>query len=170
MKIYKLTIIALSALFIFGCGAGTTTVQQSGSPTETLKTYIEATKKKDIETMKRSLSKSTLALVEKAAKDQNTTVDDLLKKDDGTAPAELPETREEKIEGETATVEVKNTVTGDFDRIPFVREDGMWKIALDKFMEDAMQRMSEEMKNMPPESSPMGGTTPANTNTNANIK
>ena len=53
------------------------------------------------------------------------------------------------IEGETATVEVKNNVSGEFQKIPFVKEDGVWKVALDKFLDDVMKKMKEEMNKMP---------------------
>ncbi|MBA4185152.1 MAG: hypothetical protein H0X49_14270, partial [Acidobacteria bacterium] len=45
----------------------------------------------------------------------------------------------------TATVEVKDNSTGNLEKIPFVKEDGVWKVALDKFMEDLMNKMREEM-------------------------
>ncbi len=119
------------------------------SPTETMKALNDASKTKDVETIKKLVSKGTLDLLNKAAKDQNTTVDELLKKDDGSPFQELPETRNEKITGDAATIEVKNNATNDWETLPFVKEDGIWKIALDKFMENVMKRTNEEM-NKPP--------------------
>jgi len=138
--------IALCALFVFGCNGA---VQQTQSPTETLKTFLEASKKKDVEVVKKTLSKGTMSLIEESAKARGTTIDELLKKDSGVPLNELPEIRGETIEGETASVEVKNMVTGDFDRIPFVKEEGNWKIALDKFMQELMKKSREQM-NVPP--------------------
>lgn len=145
MKICKTIVVALCAFFIFGCAAK----PPAPSPTDTLKTFIEASKNKDAETVKKTLSKGTIGMIEETAKAQNTTVDDLLKKDNGMTVKELPEMRNEKIEGDTATLEVKNVVTGDFDSIPFVKEDGGWKIALDKFMQQLMKKSREQMT-MPP--------------------
>ena len=142
MKIYKLFALALCAFVLAACNAAST-----GSPTETLKKFVDASQKKDVAAMKQTLSKGTMELIEKSAQQQKTTVDELLKKDSPTQMTETPEIRNEKIEGDTATVEVKNTVTGNFDTLPFVKEDGQWKLALDKFMQDVMKRMSEEMKN-----------------------
>lgn len=147
MKIYKTIAIALYALFVFGCGA----MQQTASPTESLRAFIEASQKKDVEVIKKSLSKGSLDLIEKSAKVENTSVDEFLKKDNGMPAREMPETRNEKVEGDTASVEVKNLVTGGFDAIPFVKEDGNWKIALDKYVEDVKKKMAEEMKMSPAE-------------------
>ncbi len=110
MKIYQTIITALCALFIFGCSQ----VQQqpqTKSPIEILKTLNEASKTKDVEAVKKSISKGTLNLIEQSAKAQNLTVDEVLVKDNETIFIELPEMRNEKIEGDTATIELKNTTT-----------------------------------------------------------
>jgi hypothetical protein len=149
MKVYKLTIITLLAIIFTACQ----TAKQTLSPTETMKALNEASKTKDVETIKKLVSKGTLDLLNKAAKDQNTTIDELLKKDDGSPFQELPETRNENITGDAATIEVKNNATNDWETMPFVKEEGVWKIALDKFMDDVMKRMNEEM-NKPPAAAP----------------
>lgn len=162
MKIYKLTIMALCALTLAACSS----MQQTKSPTQTLKDFVEASKKKDVAAMKSMLSKGSLELLEKTAKMQNTNVDELLKKDDDSSLKQVPETREEKIEGDKATVEAKNPVTGEYDKIPFVKEEGSWKIALDTLMNDMLQKMTEQMKN-PPTTLPETNASPsADTNTN----
>lgn len=155
MQIYKTIIFALLALTLAACGAA----QKEKSPTETLKTFIEASKNKDVETIKKSLSKKSLELLEQTAKEQNTTADELLKKNNAAPLKEMPETRNEKIEGDTATVEVKDKTSGNYETIPFVKEDGDWKIALDVFMQNVMKKMNEEMNVQNSNSSP-GATQP----------
>src|SRR5688500_828273 len=79
------------------------------SPTDAFKTYIMATVNKDIEGLKKSLSKSSLEFIEKSAKEQNKTVDELLM--GGAVENEsktVREIRNEKITGNTATVEYKH--------------------------------------------------------------
>lgn len=149
MKIYKTFIVALFALFIVGCSSGGALLQQTKSPTETLKALNEAAKKKDVEGIKRELSKGTLELLEQSAQRQKRTVDELLLEDQGAPFEELPEMRNEQIEGDTATVEVKNRLTDTYEKVPFVKENGEWKLALDKFMEDMMKRATEEMNKIP---------------------
>jgi hypothetical protein len=86
-------------------------------------------------------------MIENGAQAQNLSLDELLMKDEG-APIDLsPELRNERIEGDEATVEVKNSVTGEWESLPFVKEDGLWKLSLDRFMKELMRRISEENKN-----------------------
>lgn len=126
--------------------AGCSTSPQTKTPTEVLKIFIEASKNKNVAVIKNSLSKGSLDLVAEAAKNQNISVEELLQKESGAPIKEMPETRSEKIEGDAATVEVKNKTTGEYEAIPFVKENGEWKIALDKFMQDVMQKANDGMK------------------------
>lgn len=147
MKIYQTIILALCALFVVNCSS---MQPQTKSPAEVLKTLNEASKTKDVEAVKQSISKGTLGLIEESAKAQNLTVDEMLKKDNGSPFKELPEMRNEKIEGDTATLELKNTTTNDWETVPFVKEDGNWKLALDKYLDDMKKKMAESMKAQPP--------------------
>jgi hypothetical protein len=119
----------------------------SGStPTATFKAFYEASKKKDVAGMKKSLSKGTLDMFDKLAKEQNKTTDEMLKEVDKDDKSEkMPETRNEKITGDNATLEVKNDKTNKWDTLPFVKENGEWKIALDKFLEDMMKSLGDKM-------------------------
>lgn len=141
MKIYQKAFIVFCLLFAASCDGATAT--QPGGPTEILNNFVEAAKTKDIEAMKRALSKGTMERIEKSAQKDNTTVDELLKTEDGTLVRQLPETRSEKIDGETATLEVKNVDTGEFDVIPFIKEDGVWRLALDQVVKEDEEDASE---------------------------
>ncbi len=160
MKIYQKLVFAICVLTLAACGVS----ESANSPTATLKNFIEASKTKDIETIKKLLSKSTLESIKKAADEQNTTVDEILSKDNGTPLKELPETRNEKIEGDTATVEVKNKITGEFETIPFVKEDGIWKIALDKFMRNLLEKQKQTADAPPSSADNTEANKPANNN------
>jgi len=117
----------------------------SSSPTATFKKFFEATKKKDVEGMRKSLSKGSLEMFDKVAKQQNKTTDEILKDVDKESKDEkLPETRNEKIDGDTATLEVKNEKTGKWDSLPFVKEDKEWKIAFDKFVENMLKDLQSK--------------------------
>ena len=128
MKIHQAIIITFAALLIFACGS---TAVKTDTPTDTLKTFVEASKKKDASAMRRVLSKGSIELFEAAAKRYDLSVDDVLKKSESGLFSENLVTRNEHIEGDTATVEVENNI-GGYDAIPLVREDGAWKIAFDK--------------------------------------
>ncbi len=142
MKIYQTITAVMCALFVFGCDAA----RQTSSPTETLRTFIEASGKKDIEKIKKTLSKGTMDIIGSSAKAQKTTVDELLKKENSIPLKEMSETLNEKIEGDTASIEVKNIVTGDFDPVPFVKEDGVWKMELDVYMRNLQKKMKDDMR------------------------
>jgi len=116
----------------------------TSSPTATFKAFYEAQKKKDVEGMKKTLSKGSMAMLEKGAKEQNKTVDKALT-EGLESPAghtdKMPEYRNEKIDGDNATLEVQNEETKRWDKIYFVKEDGAWKLALDKTVEELLKNL-----------------------------
>ncbi len=167
MKMYKLAVVALCAFLLIACQQ-TATTDKNLSPTETMRALNDAAEKKDAETMKKLVSAGTLAQLEKSAKDRNSTVDALLRED---APLqELPEMRNEKINGDRATIEIKNTAMETWETMPFVKENGAWKIEFDKFLEEMMRKMTEEMKQIPvnPPSAPSGASASPSANAAAN--
>jgi len=179
MKIYQTIIIALVALCFIGCGAGTTTAPQTASPTDVLKAYIEASERKDLAAVKQTFSKGTMKMYEDAAQKRNISVDEVVKDQfELASSADLKSKLEvggETIEGDTATIEVKDKTTGNLEKMPLVKEDGAWKVAFDKFMEDLMNKMREEMK-MPapapnlskPDGEKLPGNKPAANKSNTN--
>lgn len=152
MKIYRAVIILWCALALTACGARATAV----SPAATLNNFVEASKNKDVESLKKLLSKGSMEAVEKVAVAKNTTVDKILVNNVSASLKELPETRNEKIEGDTATIEVKNKIVDTYETIPFVKEDGIWKVALDRFMQNMSAK--QPMPAVAPVS-PMNGET-----------
>ena len=139
---------ACLALALIVAAAAACSLLKSATPTDTFKAFFEASKKKDVPGMKKTLSKGTLNMFETVANLQNKSVDDMLKeidKDEKNKDEKMPETRNEKIDGDTATLEVKNEKTGKWDTLPFVKEDKEWKIALDKFLKETMKGIGKEM-------------------------
>jgi hypothetical protein len=116
------------------------------SPTATMNAFFEATRKKDPEGFKKTLSKGSLDTIEVFAKAQNKTLDELLKSGiktlDASQSSATPLMRNEKIDGETATLEVQDGENGEWRSIPFVRENGEWKIAFDKALREAEEKRS----------------------------
>ena len=146
MKTHRIS--ALFAALAVILAASACSLLSRSTPTATFKAFYEASKKKDVAGMKKALSKGTLDMFDKLAKEQNKSTDDMLKdidKDDKDKSEKVPETRNEKITGDTATLEVKNDKTGKWDPLPFVKENGEWKIAFDKFLEDMMKSLGDKM-------------------------
>ncbi len=104
----------------------------TGSPTATMVAFIEALKKKDSETIKKSLSKESIVKLEEAAKAGKTTIDQIITDGEDMSKEKTPEMRNEKIDGDTATIEIQDEKTKKWDTVPLVKEDGSWKIAFDK--------------------------------------
>jgi hypothetical protein len=55
-----------------------------------------------------------------------------------TFAPKLPASRNEKITGNVAILEVKNEKTGAWDALPFSNEDGQWKLAIDTYFRGTM--------------------------------
>jgi hypothetical protein len=161
MKLYKNILIAICTLVFMACQ----TAAPSVSPTEVFKAQNEARKKKDGATMKANLSKVSIELMDKTAKTLNKSVEEILVMEPaGVKAPENFEYRNEKIEGDTATVEVRTAGIEQWSIVPFVKEDGRWKIALDKLIEDAKQAMQESMENSNTAITNTVNTNAANTN------
>jgi hypothetical protein len=124
---------AITALLIFVSVMSLACTFIGGSPSDTVLSYADAAKRKDVETVKSLLSKGSLEMFEAVAAVKGVTTDELLLNEAAAAPGAI-EIGNEVITGETATVEIKNFLTGKFDiRIPLVKEDGQWKLARDVY-------------------------------------
>ena len=157
-------LVLLAAFLLIGCKSNQTA---ANSPADILKQYVAASQRQDIAAMKALLSKGSLDLIEKSAQTQGTTTDAILRREASVKIKTAPETRNEKIEGETATVEVKNETNGSFDMtMPFVRENGAWKIARDKYIEEILKKAGDEV-NKKLANSALSNNNPA-VNSNAN--
>ena len=129
-KLFLMAIIMTIALIaLSGAGCKKSSVE---SPGATFQAFYESLKNKDVEAYKKTVSKNTLQVLERRAKDMDRSLDAYIKLDMEKPTRMLPgkmETRNEKIEGERATLEVKNN-EGGWNTVPFVKEDGQWKISL----------------------------------------
>jgi hypothetical protein len=128
MKIRQTIALAMMALLslalIAACGS-----KKSATPTEAMKNFYEAVKKKDASAVKAMMSKESLKGIEEDAKRKNKSVDEELQLDMmasmfGPNP---PEIRNEKIEGDKGTVEFKTEKSPNWSTATFVKEDGDWK-------------------------------------------
>lgn len=117
------------------------------TPVETFKTYVKAIKAKDTKAMKVLLSNATLKMHEQEAKAQNVSVDEIIKRETLLAEGQTTvEYRNEKIDGDKATLQVKSG--GFWQTIPFVREDGVWKIDKQGVADQMLQDMDESNRKL----------------------
>lgn len=144
MRVFKSIFIAFFAVWLASCGGDA----KSAAPLDTLKIYTQAIKRKDTATMKKVLSKGSLKMAQDEAAQQNESLDEALSKETlFSAEQTTLEYRNEKIEGEQATIEIKNSF-GTWDIVPFVRENGRWKIAKERYADELMKRSEEDSKKM----------------------
>ena len=144
MRFY-LKIVALFAIcFLAACAEA----EKPATPLETLKSYTQAIKKKDTTTMKLLLSDSSIKMAEQEAKAQGVTLDEVVKRE--TLFSENQNTvefRNEKIDGDRATIEMKDSFN-TWNVVPFVREDGIWKIDKQSIANRMMQDIEQENKRL----------------------
>lgn len=140
----SITIIAIVvSLLAAACGGD----PEPASPLKTLQTYQKALKAKDTTTMKMLLTADTIKMLEQEARSQGLTVDDVVKRETLFSESQRTvEFRNQKIEGNKATLEVKNSF-GQWDTVPFLFEDDQWKIDKkgygEQLMQDIMRRQDE---------------------------
>lgn len=164
MKLYNLILIAALGVLVFMTGC--TQMSTTPSPTEVFKAQNEARKKKDGAAMKANLSKASVEMIDKAAKAQKKTVEELLTTEmPGVKQPDSFEFRNEKITGDSASVEVKTPDVQEWSIVPFVKEDGRWKVAMDKLIEEMKKKVQEAQQQSAPNPDAAGD---ANTATDSN--
>ena len=149
-------------LTLLGGSLGCSSEEKPATPLETFKTYTKAIKKKDITTMKLLLSRETLKMHAEEAKSQGVTVDDIVKRETLFSESQSTvEFRNEKIDGDKATLEVKDPM-GFWQTVHFVLEDGEWKIdkkaSFDQLIRDSEEenrKMDEEFNSNRPFEAPV---------------
>jgi predicted lipid-binding transport protein (Tim44 family) len=101
------------------------------TPTEAYKTAYAARQKKDAAGLKRTLSKDILDFFETMAEAENKKLEDELQQLADKPQGTTDETRNEKIDGDTATLEYVDE-KGKWKTMDFVKEGGDWKLTIPK--------------------------------------
>lgn len=102
------------------------------TPTEAYKMLFAAVKAKNTEQIRQLMSKGSLGLAGMSAGQQKKSLDKILENGlvaPTLAPA-LTEIREERIKDTFGRIEVKNEKENRWEDLPFVLEDGGWKLAV----------------------------------------
>lgn len=142
MKPYHLILILFLSAILFGCSSN----EKPTTPLDTLQAYTKAIKKKDPTTMKMLLSDATLKMHEQQAKEQGVTLDDIVLRETLFNQSQTSlKFKNEKTEGDKATVEVENSF-GAYETVPFVKENGIWKIDKQGYA-DQLRQQTEQQNN-----------------------
>ena len=102
------------------------------TPTAAYKTAYNARKNKDIPTLKRVLSKDVqdfLTEIGQADDADKKSLDDMLKELCLQPQAPSPDVRNEKIDGDKATLEYKDE-SGEWQKMDLLKDNGDWKISI----------------------------------------
>ena len=134
-KLFMAIALASSVVLIAGCSSG-------GDPKATLSAFFDAMSKKDIAAARKLStedSKSMLDLMEKGLTTQDNAETDKYDKS-------KMEIGEPKIEGDKATIAVKEKGSAETVNFTLKKESGSWKVAFDKasIMEMASDKMNEK--------------------------
>lgn len=144
MRLSVSTLLLLAIFAAISCSSE----KRPDTPVESFKAYINAVKQKNTTKMKMLLSADSIKMHEQEAKAQNVTLDDIVKRETLFAEGQKTvEFRNEKIEGDKATLEVKNSF-GSWETVPFVREDDEWKIDKKGYTERLMQDFEQNNQQM----------------------
>src|SRR5215218_9349854 len=144
MRFLFLSFVISIAAFIVACSSES----RPDTPLESFKAYVNAVKQKNTTKMKMLLSSESIKMHEQEAKAQNVTLDDIVKRETlFTEGQKTVDFRNQKIEGEKATLEVRNSF-GSWETVPFVREDDEWKIDKKGYAERLMQDIEQNNQQM----------------------
>jgi len=123
MKKIILSVAVLLTFGIVGCNSS------SSDPTGVLKNFMEALGKKDIEGAKKYATKDSEAMLGMIQMGMSMAPKDTK---DSTYDKDNLEYGDAKIEGDKATVPVKNKKSGETTNYTLKKENGAWKVAFDK--------------------------------------
>ena len=138
MKKFLMGAVVLASVFFAGCNSAS-----KGDPKSVLVSFFDALTKKDISGARKlatAESKSMLDMMEMGMKMGGD------KKDDGKYDKEKMEFGDAKIEGDKATVAVKDKSSGETTNFTLKKEGGDWKVAFDKssMMNMGMDKMKDK--------------------------
>jgi|GWRWMinimDraft_5_1066013.scaffolds.fasta_scaffold28947_2 hypothetical protein len=138
MKKLFVVLFAFSALYISSCNSG------GGDPKAVLTSFFDAMGKKDIPAARKlatTESKGMFDMMEMALKMKGNTMDDSTDIQFDKSKMEIGEA---KIDGDKATVNVKETKNGESINFVLKKEAGSWKVAFD--LNTMMGMGAEKMK------------------------
>lgn len=104
----------------------TVAVVAQSSPTASMRAYYQAARTKDFAALKALLSAEYLKELAKAPVAPERIMEGLTE----IVPPTMPEIRNEKVDGDRATLEVLDHRSKRWETIRFVKQNGAWKLAL----------------------------------------
>ena len=141
MKKILFAIALVTSTMFIGCNS-----DKSGDPKAVLTQFFDALSKKDIEAARKLATKDSKSMIDMMEMGMNMSKDN---KDTDKFDKSSMEFGEVKIEGDKATIPVKEKKSGESLNYILKKEDGSWKVAFDKasIMSMGMEKMKNEGQN-----------------------
>jgi hypothetical protein len=130
-----LSLIALLAVILAAltsCDKPAAAGSASDSPTEAYKRLFNAVKSKNTDAIKAEMTEATIQFAEMVSQRNNTPIEKVF--ENGftatTFASKLPTIRDERIADDMGAVEVWNSKESKWEDLPFIKENGAWKLAV----------------------------------------
>lgn len=115
-----------------GCDAPAAAGSSSDSPTNAYKRLFNAVKAKNTDAIKAEMTEKTIQFAEMVSARQNTPIEKVF--ENGftatTFATSMPQIRDERIADDMGAVEVWNSKETKWEDLPFIKENGAWKLAV----------------------------------------
>lgn len=135
-RLFLLLCLSTAGLLTLGCGGQATTEPTcsagSDTPTAAYKRLYDAVKSKNTETIRSQMTKNSAEMAKMISEQNKTPLEKVFENGfTGTtfAPT-LPDIRDERVNCNMGAVEVWNAKEQKWEDLPFVIEDGQWKLAI----------------------------------------
>jgi len=169
-KILAAVLISVFTAFGLACqnqkatnSAVTTTATVAGdggtTPTDAYKKLYAAVKAKQPEAIKALMTEKTIGFAQFASQRQNQSLEKVV--ENGftmtTFSDTLPEIRDERIKDNVGFVEVYNSKESRWEDLPFVKENGSWRLAIGDLFNGTIQAPSKGLAQIESEAANVNG-------------
>jgi len=121
----------------------------NASPKDAIKAFVDGLEAKDEAAVKAALSEKTNKMLDLQTKMTGKGIVDIFNSKEFEEMSKMPEMRNEKIDGDKATLEVKDPKDEKWDEMALVKEDGSWKLAFaDADYDKDYEKMAKEVEEM----------------------
>jgi hypothetical protein len=178
LRIFFGIILIVTVSVLLNCGGtgnstNTTGAAGEDTPTGAYKRLYAAVKAKDTETIKALMTKKSLEFAKMLSAQQNKPIEQVL--ENGytatTFAPSLPQIRDERVNGDMGAVEVHNDRENKWEDLPFIREDGQWKLAIGEMFANTWKSpgKSQSLIEREAANAATNSVVPANNNVNGNF-
>jgi len=173
LRIISGIVLLIAAAALLSCDRNSTPGISEDSPTGAYKRLYTAVKAKDTAAIEAVMTKSTIDFAKANAARTNQTLDKMLSNGltATTFSPTMPQIRDERINGDMGAVEVYNSKDRVWEDLPFIKQDGAWKLAIGELWANTFRSpgKSESQKEAEAANAMGNNMIPMNVNSNANV-